>query len=406
MNKGEITEVAEVVGKKKAAKEASSCILEMAKRKGKVGRLEVALAAIITLFSVSTLAIAASAPSAAEWEKTVAAAKREGKVVVIGPHGNETRDALIDGFQRKYPEIQVEHSGMAGAQMPPRLLADQKAKLYSIDLLVQGAGSVISGLLPVKAIIPIKPFMVGPNAVDASAWLNKRFNFTDESGQYILAMSAHIMPPFAYNMTMVSPKEIASWTDLLAPKWKGKLAIRDPRMSGGGLANATCWYANPKLGKEFIRKLFGSQEVALIRDDRQLLDFVGHQKYPIAIGPNSVLVKELMGKGVPVREYNPEALQEIAVTTAGNGTLSVPLNPPHPNALKVYIDYLLSKQGQTEWSKATGYPSLRRDVPHDQDGEHLILIPKEGMQYFDSNLERHVNMRAEVVDFLNTIVGR
>src|SRR3972149_5461313 len=100
---------------------------------------------------------------AAEWADVVAAAKREGKVVVLGPQGNETRDALVEGFQSKYPEIKVEYSGRTSASLPPKLLAEQKAKRYSVDLLVQGTGSVIGGLLPVKAVTPIKPFMVGPN---------------------------------------------------------------------------------------------------------------------------------------------------------------------------------------------------------------------------------------------------
>ncbi len=405
MNKGDlITEVATVVGKKKVAEEASNSVLAVAKKKGKVLGLKIALAAIISVLNFSTLAVAASAPIANEWEKTVAAAKHEGKVVVLGPQGNETRDALVEGFQRKYPEIKVEHSGITSASLPPKLLAEQKAKRYSVDLLVQGTGSVVSGLLSVKAITPIKPFMVGPNTADPSVWLNKKFSFSDDAGQYIIAMSVYIMPPFAYNTTMISAKEITSWKDLLLPKWKGKLASRDPRVSGGGLANATFWYASPKLGKDFIQKLFGSQEIALSRDDRQLLDFVGQRKYPLAIGPSQVLAKEWQDKGVPLQQYNPEALREGAVTTAGNGTISVPLNPPHPNALKVYIDYLLSKQGQTEWSKAIGFASLRQDTPRDHVEEQLI--PKEGVQYFDSNSERHINMRNEVVEYLNTIIGR
>ncbi len=354
--------------------------------------------AALAIFSLLT------SVQAAEWATVVAAAKREGKVVIIGPEGNETRNALVDGFQRKYPEIQVEHSGLPPAQMPPKLLAEQKAKLYSVDLLVQGSGPVINGLLSVKAIIPIKPFLVGPNIADASVWLNKKFSFADEAGQYNLVMSVYIMPPFIYNTTMVSAKEITAWKDLLAPKWKGKLAVLDPRLAGGGLANATFWYASPKLGKEFIQKLFSSQEIAVSRDSRQLLDFVGQRKYAISIGPSEVMAKEWIAKGVPLRQFNPEALQEGAVTTAGNGALAVPLNPPHPNALKVYIDYLLSKQGQTEWSKAIGFASLRQDVPRDHVEEHLI--PKEGVQYFDSHLERYLNLRAEVVNFLNTVIGR
>ncbi len=405
MNKGNLfTEITNVIGKQKIAADAINHVPEAAKKKGKVLGLKVALAAILAALNFSAPAVAASVPNAAEWEKTIAAANREGKVVVIGPQGTETRDALVDGFQRKYPEIKVEHSGSAGTQTPPKLLAEQKANIYSVDLLVQGTTTVISGLLPAKAIIPIKPFMVGPNTADASVWLNKKFSFADEAGQYNLLMSVYITPPFVYNTTMVSGKEIMAWKDFLAPKWKGKLAVRDPRQAGGGLSVATFWYANPKLGKDFIQKLFSSQDIALSRDDRQLLDFVGQRKYPIAIGPSEVLSKEWAHKGVPVRQYNPEVLQEGAKTTAGNGAIAVPRNPPHPNALKVYIDYLLSRQGQTEWSKAIGFASLRQDVPRDHLDEHLV--PKEGVQYFESHLERYVALKTEVVDFLNTVIRR
>ena len=137
-----------------------------------------------TSFVIAALAIFSLATSvqAAEWAEVVAAAKREGKVVVVGPQGTETRDALVEGFQRKYPEIQVEHSGAAGAQLPPKLLAEQKSERYSVDLLVQGTTTVITGLLAVKAVIPIQPFLAGPNTADASVWLNKKFSFADEAG--------------------------------------------------------------------------------------------------------------------------------------------------------------------------------------------------------------------------------
>ncbi len=66
--------------------------------------------------------------------------------MVVGPQGNETREALTLGFQKKYPEIKVEHSSAAGAQLPPKLLAEQKAERYSVDVLVQGTTTVINGL--------------------------------------------------------------------------------------------------------------------------------------------------------------------------------------------------------------------------------------------------------------------
>jgi iron(III) transport system substrate-binding protein len=357
--------------------------------------------AMLAVIAFALLSFVRLGGAQSQWNEIVEAAKREGTVVIVGPQGNETREALTVGFQKKYPEIKVEHSSAAGAQLPPKLLAEQKAERYSVDLLVQGTTTVINGLIPVKAVIPIQPYLVGPNSRDPAPWFNKKFSFADEVAQYNMVMSVYILPSFVYNPTLVAAKEINAWKDLLAPKWKGKLVMRDPRLAGGGLAIATLWYANPKLGKDFMQKIFTAQELALSRDDRQLLDFVGQGKYPIAIGPSEVLAKEWMGKGLPVRQMNPEALQEGALTTAGNGAISIAKNPPHPNALKVYLDYLLSKEGQTEWSKAIGFASLRQDVPRDHVAKYLI--PKEGVQYLESHLERYVNLRTEVAAFVSTI---
>jgi len=108
-----------------------------------------------------------------QWNEIVEAAKREGTVVVVGPQGNETREALTLGFQKKYPEIKVEHSSAAGAQLPPKLLAEQKAERYSVDVLVQGTTTVINGLMPVKAVIPVQPYLAGPNSRDSAPWFNQ-----------------------------------------------------------------------------------------------------------------------------------------------------------------------------------------------------------------------------------------
>ena len=86
-----------------------------------------------------------------EWNDIVETAKREGSVVVVGPQGNETREALTVGFQKKYPAIKVEHSSTAGAQLPPKLLAEQKAERYNVDLLVQGTTTV---MMAAAALMP------------------------------------------------------------------------------------------------------------------------------------------------------------------------------------------------------------------------------------------------------------
>jgi ABC-type Fe3+ transport system substrate-binding protein len=117
-----------------------------------------------------------------------------------------------------------------------------------------------------------------------------------------------------------------------------------------------------------------------------------------------VLTNEFIARGLPLKHLNPETLKEGTYITAGNGSLAIPRSAPHPNALRVYVDFLLSPEGQLEWSKAARFASLRRDVPKDHVQD--ILVPKEGMPYPDISTEKYVRLRVEVVDFIKTIMPR
>jgi len=73
-----------------------------------------------------------AAVSAADWDQIVAAARREGAVSVIGPQGSASRDALSVGFNRMYPDLQVQYGGLAGAQTGPKVLNELAATLLQL----------------------------------------------------------------------------------------------------------------------------------------------------------------------------------------------------------------------------------------------------------------------------------
>jgi len=357
----------------------------------------------VWVWALGALLVWTPARADTEWDKIVAAAKKEGMVSVIGPQGTETKDALMQGFSRKYPEIRVEFNGMSGSAVTAKVLTEQGARKFLADMAVTGTTTGITGLMPGGGVDPIRAYLVGPNSGDPSVWIGKNYNFADDTGKYVVIMSAYVKAPFIYNTKEVSADEIDSWNDLLDPKWKNRIALRDPTRPGGGLGNATLWYITPSLGKEFIRKLF-DQDPILSGNDRQILDFVAKGKAPIGIGPSDVLTNELIGRGLPLKHFDPVRIKEGTYITAGNGAVVVLRNPPHPNALKVYLDYLFSAEGQLEWSKGAGFASMRRDVPHD----HVLdlLVPKEGMTHPQLSEEKYVTLRDEVVGFLRTLMRR
>ncbi len=371
-----------------------------------------ALIMIVALFSSSVNAPGAPAPAASDtdWNKTVAAAKKEGKLVIMGPPGADVRDAYTLGFQKKYPEIQVDFSGMRGPAQTLKLLAELKANQYLTDITVQGTPNVLLDLVPVAAVVPLQPYLTTPETRDTSKWKDGKLHFSDTAGKYNLYYASRVQIAFIYNTELtpaaVMNTKIKAWKDLLNPEWKGKIAMLDPRQAGAAMDLMTYWYINENqgLGKEFIRKLFATQDVVISKDGQQILDFVARGRYLIAIGPSGTLAFQLMAKGLPLALFGSGALQGSGFVTPSDGTLAVVRNAPHQNAIKVYLDYLLSQEGQTAWTKASGLPSLRTDVAKDHIPE--VLIPKEGVKYQETGLEKYVLMRKDVVDFLNTVIKR
>ena len=365
---------------------------------------------IAALFSSSVSALGASAPAASDtdWNKTVAAAKKEGKVVIIGPSGSDVRDAYTVGFQKKYPEIEVDFSGMRGAEVAPKLLAELKASQYLTDIAVAGTTTALVSLVPAKAVVSLEPYLATPETRDTSKWKNGKLHFSDSTGKYNLFFGSRVQVAFVYNTELTPPAtmkaKIKAWKDLLNPEWKGKIAVLDPRQAGAGLDLSTYWYTNEKqgLGKDFMRKLFTTQDVFVTKEEQQILDFVARGRYLIAFGPSGTLTFQLISKGLPLALFGSGAMQSGGFVTASNGTISVVRNAPHQNAIKVYLDYLLSQEGQTAWSKASGLASLRTDVAKDHIPE--VLVPEEGVKYQETHLERYVMMRKEIVDFLNTVI--
>ena len=364
-------------------------------------RAKSSLALLLFTLLVSGTATAQTPPS---WEQILAAAKKEGVVAVIGPQGSETRDALTQGFQKKYPEINVELVSIAGNQIGPKLLNELTASRFTTDVVITGTTTALETLVPAKAGAPIKPVLIGPNTRDLSKWRGGKLTFSDDAQTYNLIFSSYVKAPFIYNINLVSPNDFKSWKDLLDPKWHGKITLKDPLSAGGGLGNSTLWYTHESLGKDFMRKLLTQKDIVMPRDDRQMLDFAARGKYPIAIGPSDVLTNEFIARGLPLKHLHPETLKEGTYITAGNGSLVIVRNAPHPNALRVYVDYLLSPEGQLEWSKAAGFASLRRDVPKDHVRD--ILVPKENMTYRDISMRRYVDLREEIVQFIKSVLSR
>ena len=334
-----------------------------------------------------------------EWERVLQAAKKEGKVALIGPVGADRRDALTIAFEKKYG-IGIEYHADSGAGILPRLSAERKADRYLWDVVVTGTTTGLENLIPARVLDPLEPNLILPEVKDLKLWRNGALEFLDP-GRQLLVMTPFQRGTLFVNATLANPKEFKSYKDLLDPKWKGKIIADDPRKSGPGQATFTFFFLHPELGVKFIRAIAG-QGLTLLRDYAQEVNMLGQGRYSIGLGFSDSLAEQRAKQGVPVEIVDIRQLKEGSDISPASGGLSIFNRAPHPNAAKVYINWLLSQEGQTINARATGYISNRLDVPTDHAAPWRV--PQSGS--IKTYTQEAIDKKYDLSPILTEVFGR
>ena len=123
------------------------------------------------------------------------------------------------------------------------------------------------------------------------------------------------------------------------------------------MATASAIYVTK--GKEYATQLFKGQNAVLSRDYQQVADWVAHGSYPIGIGVTHQYLVEYYKAGIPLKEMN---LPDIPQTLGGGfGLVNLWTNAPHPNAARVFVNWIASKDGVALYGRSTAVP-VRNDV--------------------------------------------
>jgi iron(III) transport system substrate-binding protein len=312
----------------------------------------VVMAVGATCFSAG-LALAQS--RSAEWDKIVEAARKEGKVVASIPPSAELRKLMELSFTRQHG-IGVEFIPARGGSVIQRIVNEAKAGVRYFDLHIGGTESVITGLLPENILDGVEPYLILPEVKDPKQWWGGHL-WADNAKRFLYIFVAYQTVSLWTNPNEYNPGEFSSFDDLLSPKLRGKIGISDPRTPGSG---SSMWsYMLYIKGEEYLKR-FVAQKLFVTRDLRLLAENLAKGKIAVTSGIGYSEFLPFIKVKLPVTPL-PMPKEGLYVS-GGYGHLTVLKNPPHPNAAKVFVNWLLSRDGQEVFTRGMGVGSRRLDV--------------------------------------------
>ena len=314
----------------------------------------------VTLFGLLLFASAvygqpSKAVSAPEWDKLVEGARKEGKVTVSLPASAELKRQIEEQFKKRFG-IEVEVFTARGSTGVRRMADEFKAGVRHFDLHIGGSSSIISGMLDEGILDPIDSWLVLPEVRDAKQWWGGHL-WVDNAKRFVYTFQAYLSEVIWYNTELVKPAEIRSLDDFLNPKWKGKIGYLDPRTPGAG--DSTWSFLWQVKGEQYLKKLV-AQDLFLGRDQRVLAESLARGRVAVMIGNSYYSYLPFLKAGLPIKSL--PRLKEGNYGTGGSGNLAIIKGPAHPNSTKVFVNWLLGREGQEIVSRALGQATRRLDV--------------------------------------------
>jgi iron(III) transport system substrate-binding protein len=295
-----------------------------------------------------------------QWNALVAAAKQEGTLVLQTGIGERFRKA-VEEFEKAFPGITVDHTTLALANFRPRILQERAGRIYAFDVLCSTFGPIGVELAASGVPEPFRSAVIRPEFMEDKVWRDTfEAGFPDTEKKWAYGTTRSAERRLWINTEIVKEGEIKEVKDLMDPKWKGKIIGTDLRNMGSASYPASL--VRRFFGDEGIKRIWKDNEVVLSRDARISTEAMVRGQYAVGIGAvdEGILKSDFLPVGVG-KQLKPVLLDNFDTITYSDVLMFVN-RAPHPNAAKLFINWMLSKEGQTAWTKQTETNSRRVDV--------------------------------------------
>ncbi|MDP2644898.1 MAG: extracellular solute-binding protein [Desulfobacterales bacterium] len=294
--------------------------------------------------------------------------------------------------------INLDFVAGRGSEIIPKMQAEQRAGLYLADIIAQGTNTFLTSMKPMGLLGQIEPLLILPEVLDPKAWPDGQIPFPDKE-HTVIPMTMKAQRYFTYNTTLIKKGELTSYKDALNPEYEGKINLIDPSNQGSGNAFFSfltrLWSLEE--AKVFLRRLITDQKVVLTRSYRGQVESVAKGKYAIGLGTQGSAVEHFLRIGAPISDV---PLKEVSASHE-NGVVAIPKTMAHPNAGTVFLNWLLTKEGQTIFSQGTGAPVMRVDVSSEGINPTFMIKPGDKV-FYDS--EEYINFKGRMKKVAKEII--
>ena len=337
-----------------------------------------------------------------QWKRTVAAAEKEGALVMNSQPNRNAREFLQREWEKAYPKIALSSTVVPTPQFISRIKTERATGRYLWDFAI--AGSNTAYILSRDGIVdPLAPEFMLPDIRDPETWGGWDRVFVDRERKYAFAITGFLKSPF-YNAQRIPPEKVKEMglRILLDPAYKERIVWHDPSLPGSGQSFA--YVLRSRLGDEGLKRLIVDQKVRIVKGQNEVVEAIARGTAWIGIGP---IIEPLLepyekaGLKLDVRPFgNAPEVNEMSMGGAG---LYVFNRRPHPNATRVFVNWLLSKDVQTAFARTMEQDTRRVDVPAVSPPDRA---PLKGARYIETQREElteQVNAAGKLVEQLREL---
>lgn len=238
-----------------------------------------------------------------------------------------------------------------------------------------------------------------PEVLDTSAWFKRKLWFADTEDNFVAMWRAVPYTAACINTSLVKANELKSYWDLLNPKWKGKLVSQDLRI-GSARNQMYAIYIREDLGPKYLTRLYTEMDITISRSLPQISDWIAGGKFAIALG--CIECQDMAAKGLPVA---PIHLDGLAAVGAGTDPAAFLASAPHTNSAKIFLNWILTREGQNQFQRLRRENSFRVDIPKEGIVDpFFILDPKR--EYLFTGLEEFKDKINEFRPWLESLMPK